>query len=301
MRVLVTGGAGFIGVVATSSTRADDVLVVDSQDPANALPGATYKQLCLPCAESGRRSKNFVPKSVSTALVELRLLHQLKILRQTLRMASTERLRCWMRYAERRKRARSYFSQVLLCTEIRTRCQFRKSAPIAPLSPYGYHKAIAELLCREHTTVYGYQHYRCVSFPAYGVGLQRQVLWDTSRKLLNSDVIELFGTGVEETRDFIHVTDVARAVWHLVKHGTFDGGAYNLAGGEAVSIASLARALACQLHPTASIKFTGVRPSGDPAQWQADVQKLRATGFHWSVDWEAGLREYATWVRGGCL
>ena len=47
-------------------------------------------------------------------------------------------------------------------------------------------------------------------FSVYGEGLEKQLLWDACNKL-SSGNRTFFGTG-EETRDFMHVSDVAKYV-----------------------------------------------------------------------------------------
>ena len=87
----------------------------------------------------------------------------------------------------------------------------RESDAAAPMSPYGLHKHMAEELCEYYNRIHGYRIRSIRIFSAYGNGLRKQLLWDIYQKYQNTGRIELFGTG-EETRDFIHVSDIVRAI-----------------------------------------------------------------------------------------
>ena len=72
-----------------------------------------------------------------------------------------------------------------------------ESAPLRPISPYGYHKTQSELTCREYAAVYGLRTASARIFSAYGNGLRRQVVWDLCRKACVSDCVTLSGIGTE--------------------------------------------------------------------------------------------------------
>lgn len=116
---------------------------------------------------------------------------------------------------------------------------------LAPISPYGVHKQMGEELCSYYNRVHGY-HIRCVRiFSAYGSGLRKQLLWDIYQKYLNTGRIDLFGTG-NETRDFIHISDILRAL-ELILGYQGPEEIFNVANGEEVSIRELAEIYAAQL------------------------------------------------------
>ena len=104
---------------------------------------------------------------------------------------------------------------------------------------------MGEELCEYYNRIHGY-HIRSIRiFSAYGNGLRKQLLWDIYQKYQNTGRIELFGTG-EETRDFIHVSDIMRAIDLIL---SYDGPetVINVANGEEVSIRELAEIYAEKL------------------------------------------------------
>lgn len=153
----------------------------------------------------------------------------------------------------------------------------REDSPCRPISPYGMHKWQAELLQDEYSRFHGLRGAVLRIFSAYGEGLQKQVVYELSQKILYAkDCLEVYGTG-EETRDFIHASDVARVVCCVAEREAV--GVYNVASGRQTSIGELAKVLVNRLRPGLPIRFTGEGKAGDPLKWEADVSRLRQLGF----------------------
>lgn len=166
---------------------------------------------------------------------------------------------------------------------------------IAPISSYGFHKLMAEQLCREYAILHGVPAASARIFSAYGPGLKRQVLWDLCGKLLGGGEVLLQGTGAE-SRDFVHATDIARAVMAIVEGAEFKGEAYNVASGAETSISDLALRIVAALQLERDVRFDGVLPAGIPSRWQADIDRLRGLGFRPRISIDEGVREFAAWA-----
>jgi UDP-glucose 4-epimerase len=177
-----------------------------------------------------------------------------------------------------------------------------EAAPVSPLSAYGFHKLHCEHTCWEYARLYGLQTMAVRIFSAYGPGLRRQVIWDICQKALTSQVVRLQGTG-RESRDFIHVQDIARALVLLADAAPpAEGfGVYNLASGVETRIGDLAELTLKCLGRDLPIEFDGLNPTGNPHHWQADVGRLRALGFRPQIDLAHGLAGYAQWSRAEIL
>lgn len=167
---------------------------------------------------------------------------------------------------------------------------------VAPLSPYGFHKRQCELICQEFAKIYGVPTISTRIFSAYGPGLRRQVVWDICERLLTKGSLSLSGTG-QESRDFIHATDIARALALLADKAPANGEIYNLSAGRETTIAELASLLISAMGMGVEAQFDGRSRPGDPLNWRADVSKLRELGFEPAVSLEKGLADVAAWAR----
>jgi nucleoside-diphosphate-sugar epimerase len=175
------------------------------------------------------------------------------------------------------------------------RLPIREDARLKPISPYGYHKLISELLLEEYEHCFGIRSCALRIFSAYGPGLSRQLLWDVSKKALSEKEVVLDGTG-SETRDFIHVDDIARAVEVVLDRAEFSSEKLNLGVGAEVAIRELASKLVRALGVDCSIRFTGKHRVGDPQRWQADTGSICRLGFRTAIPLDEGLADFAKWV-----
>ncbi len=132
-------------------------------------------------------------------------------------------------------------------------------------------------------------------FSAYGPGLHRQVIWDICRKAGAGTTIELMGTG-DESRDFIDVRDVVRAIAAIAERGDFRAGVYNVASGVSTTIRDVAATIVQALGTHNTVDFNGARARGDPLFWQADISRLAALGWGCQVSLDEGLDTYARWI-----
>lgn len=178
-----------------------------------------------------------------------------------------------------------------------TRLPIMETEAPAPISPYGYHKWMCELMAKEYSAVYGIQTASIRIFSAYGASLRKQILWDLCSKCATGGAVELGGEGTE-SRDFIHATDIAHATLTILRGGKFIGEAYNVACGQEVSISELAQLVLEEygVHPS-RLQFTGFSRVGDPKNWRADIGLLSSLGFRQSVDLRHGVAEYVQWFK----
>lgn len=170
----------------------------------------------------------------------------------------------------------------------------REDAPLKPISPYGSHKLVCEKLLEEYREHYGIRSVILRIFSCYGPGLRKQLLWDIARQIREKGRVELSGTG-EETRDFIHVKDVARVFETAMG---LDNVILNTATGTQTTVHSITEAMIKDLGKTGlSPVFSGKNRPGDPLRWQADVSMLARTGYKTTVNLKAGIREYCAWAQ----
>lgn len=172
-----------------------------------------------------------------------------------------------------------------------------EEAPVAPISPYGYHKRMAELLCEEYHRVFGLRTCSIRIFSAYGPRLRKQLLWDTYRKMQTTpDHITLSGTG-RETRDFIFISDILQQIELVRQYAVFEGGIYNVANGEQITIREIATLMKNALQYPGEISFNGAGRPGDPLYWEADIAKVNELGYNQQVSIETGIRTYVEWAK----
>lgn len=166
-----------------------------------------------------------------------------------------------------------------------------------PISPYGYHKWMSELLAQEYHSLYGIGVCAVRIFSAYGPGLQKQILWDLCKKCALDGQVQLSGDGTE-SRDFVHVSDIAAALLCILRKGPFEGEAINVGSGRETTIGELSKLVIREFGLESSrLVFSGVERAGDPKNWLADVSQLKTFGYSPSIELEEGITGYVNWFR----
>lgn len=172
----------------------------------------------------------------------------------------------------------------------------KENDPTLPLSPYGWHKLIAEQICQEYTSVFGLPTAIARPFSVYGPGLKKQLFWDVYQKQKeSSEVVTLFGTG-NESRDYIFISDLVGALDCILQNGEMVGEVYNLASGEETTIREVTSIFFEMLKSPKPFKFNGQVRAGDPINWRADISKLNKLGYRPEVSLRDGLRKLSGWL-----
>jgi UDP-glucose 4-epimerase len=171
--------------------------------------------------------------------------------------------------------------------------------PVHPASPYGVSKLAAEKYCFAFAALWGI---RCVALRYFNVYGERQrfdeygnVIPIFATRALHKKELTIFGNG-EQTRDFVHVDDVARANLSAAER-TDAHGALNIGSGRATSIRRVAEMIVALSGASSAIAFGPPRP-GDVTHATADVSAAtRLIGYRPAVALEDGLRRYLQWLQ----
>jgi UDP-glucose 4-epimerase len=170
--------------------------------------------------------------------------------------------------------------------------------PLNPETPYAVSKLAGENLCLAYAKLYGLGAVCLRYFNVYGPRQRFDAYGNVIPKFvflaLNGEPIEIYGDG-DQTRDFIHVTDVAQANIKaaMVPNVT---GCLNLGSGSRISINCLV-----DLLRSFGLEFTakhGLERPGDVRDSQADINAAKTGfGFEAEVDLKKGLKDYINWAK----
>lgn len=173
-----------------------------------------------------------------------------------------------------------------------------ENSQLKPISPYGFHKMIAENICLYYSQIFGLKTYCLRLFSVYGEGIRKQVIWDITNKFLHDKVVELYGTGYE-TRDFIHVNDVVHSINLICRNEMKKFCIYNIANGEQHTIRDIADYVGTSLGIDKKVYFNNIVKAGDPLNWEADIENIKKLGYEKSMSIKDGIKKYTEWVN--CL
>ena len=297
-RVLVTGGAGFIGSHIAEWLAPDHAVTVydtASERPLD-LPGVTHvtgdvrdvSTLRSHVVDADVVFHEAAIADVTRSVEEPTLTHETN-LRGTLSV-----LDC----------ARESGTRVVVASSAAVyghpeRVPIDEEHPKRPTTPYGLEKLAADEYARLYADLYGLEtvalRYFNVYGPRQGGGDYSGVITTFIRQALAGEDLTVHGDGTQ-TRDFVFVDDVVRA--NLLAATTDEvGESYNIGTGESVTIRELAELVRRLTDADVDIVHTEPR-SGDIDRSVADCAKARQSlDFEPTVSLEEGLERTIDWFR----
>jgi UDP-glucose 4-epimerase len=180
-----------------------------------------------------------------------------------------------------------------------------KTLPIAenhpqePDSPYGTSKLAAEKMCLVYNKLYSMHNICLRYFNVFGPNQRYDAYGNVipifANRLLHDEPLVIYGDG-EQTRDFVNVHDVANANIQAALSSEVKG-VFNIGSGTRISINELARLMQKTSSIETAIQYDQPRP-GDVRDSLADISAARQC-LHYEpvVEFYAGLEEYWSWIR----
>lgn len=171
---------------------------------------------------------------------------------------------------------------------------------LAPGSPYATSKLAGERLCREFAQG---GRLETVSLRFFNVFGPRQTVGNGYaavvpifiQQAMANEPLSICGDGLQ-TRDFIFVTEVAAALWHAAMTPGLSG-EFNVGSGRATTVRELAERIIGLTRSRSSIVHVAERP-GDVRHSRADIEAFAAAGFRPIGSLDAGLLATCDFARG---
>jgi dTDP-glucose 4,6-dehydratase len=172
----------------------------------------------------------------------------------------------------------------------------RETDELRPRNPYSASKAGADRLAYSYWATYGIPVVITRASNNYGPNqFPEKVIPLFITNLIDDIPVPLYGDGLNE-RDWLHVGDHCRALDVAIARGT-PGEVYNVGGGNQVRNIDLTkRILQLVGKPESLIKPVPDRPGHD-RRYSLDTTKLESLGWRPQVSFDRGLAETVAWYR----
>jgi UDP-glucose 4-epimerase len=304
VKVLVTGGAGFIGshLVRALLLRGDEVRVLDNFSTGNR---ANLDQLEVDLVEGDLRSYERVATAVrgaevvfhEGALPSVPRSIQDPLTSTAVNVEGTLNVLLAARDAGVRRVVFASSSSVYGNAPGMPR---RESQPVAPLAPYAVSKLAAEQYCIVSNRVFGVETVALRYFNVFGEYQDPRsgyaaVIPKFIRMMLDGERPTIFGDG-ETSRDFTHVENVVEANLAAAAEPAAAGRVMNIAVGSSHTLNELVSALQSLLDSELEPEYGLPRP-GDVSESLADVSLARELlGYEPRVEFEEGLQRTIAWI-----
>jgi UDP-glucose 4-epimerase len=290
VRVVVTGGAGFIGrqLVRSLLERGDEVTVVDLKEQADE--GVRHVQGDL---RDEAVTKESVAEGTDAVVHLAALTRVLDSINDPDGVFRTNMIAT--HYLLERCRSLGVPAFVFASTNAVVgdvgSTVISEQMPLHPLTPYGATKAAAENLLSAYSASYGLKAVTLRFTNVYGRGMQVKdsVIARLMRAALAGGGIEVYGDG-KQVRDYVYVSDVVRAIEHAMALPASD--TLVIGSGESVSMLDLHR-ITCEVT---GVDIGKEHVPGKPGEMPAvivDNSHAREMGWQPEHDIRSGID--ATW------
>lgn len=305
MRVLVTGGAGFVGshIADAFLARGDVVTIVDDLSRGQTGRLAAWASLHKMSVRDAR-SLNALTKSTQPDLI-CHLAAQIDVRASVLDPAEDAQSNV-VATVNVIEAARAVAARVIFASSggalygLEAAIPSLESAPTVPESPYGVAKLCAEqyigLYNRMHGTSHSVLRLANVYGPRQDPAGEAGVVAIFSARVLTGQAPVIYGDG-KQTRDYVYVGDVARAFTAAADNAR--SGIWNIGTGTETSVLELAAAIGEAAGRRVAPEFATARPG--ELQRSALAPGLAAAELGWRprTPLADGVRKVVQWIRDG--
>ncbi len=173
--------------------------------------------------------------------------------------------------------------------------------PVGPRSCYDEGKRFAESLCMNYKMKYGVDVVLARIFNTYGSNMLKddgRVVPNFICQALKNEKMTVYGNG-EQTRSFCYVDDLVNGLMLLSEKGR-GGEVYNLGNPEEYTILQLAEEVKRVCNSDSEIIYHEL-PEDDPIKRKPDISKIKSgTGWEPKIGLNEGLKITVEWFRGVC-
>ncbi len=176
---------------------------------------------------------------------------------------------------------------------------FSETDPLLkPASPYAATKIAGEALCHTYAHLYGISVVVLRFFTVYGPRQRPDLaIRKFAERMLRGEEIVLFGDG-SSARDYTYIDDIIRGVLAAIEYEGDKYEVFNLGNSSPVRLNDLVAAIEKVLGVKAKVRRTGDQPGDVPVTY-ADITRAREKlGYNPAVSLEEGLEIFVQWLRG---
>ncbi len=306
-KVLVTGGAGFIGshLVENLVKNNFDVVVYDNLSTGikkNILPVLKNIKFVNNDVRNFKGLKNAMRGAVTVyhlaAISSVPYSVDNPIETSDVNIGGTQNV---LEAARINKVKRVVYVSSASVYGATNKVPFKESMIVKGSSPYAISKLIGEQLCDLYLNLYGVETVSMRFFSVYGPrqnprSQYSNVIPSFATKLLSDIQPTIYGDG-KQTRDFVYVGDIVKALRLASRKKSAVGEVFNVGPGELTSVNDLLAGIQKILKTNIEPKFLDKKAGDDPCTLADPTKVKRVLGLQKFQPFQAGLKKTILWFK----
>lgn len=305
MRILVTGGCGFIGShfirLVLASTNDVEIVNVDkltyAASPANVASVAEDSRYSFVEADiADAAAMASAVQGCSHVINFAAESHVDRSIEGAADFIATDVMGTWVLLDAAHRAGVERFLQVST-DEVYgsiTEGAFTELHPLCPSSPYSASKAGGDLQALAFMHTYGLPVVITRGSNTYGPNQYPEKLIPLFiTNALEGQPLPVYGDG-RQVRDWIHASDHAAGIWHALQHGQA-GEVYNVGGGNERENIWITESIVQMTGASEDLIIHVADRAGHDLRYALDCTKLHALGWQPEVTFEQGIADTVTW------
>jgi len=308
LKIVVTGGAGFLGshLVDKLIREGEEIIVIDNLfrgQTENIEQHIPNKKFTLLNDEIQNKTKindalhladaviHFASiSSVFRSIVEPEIVNTINVTGtlNMLNLCIKEEVQCFI-----------FASSAAVYGGDRNR-PLQENDSLHPLSPFAASKVAGEAYCKAYSETYGLNTIILRFMNIYGpriTKVYRRVCSKFAEATIRNEPLVIVGDG-KQTRDFTYVTDAINAIILALNNKDIEGETFNIGTGKPTTINQLANLYKkISENPKQEIKYINAK-KGDLIHSYADITKAKKKmGYNPKIDIGTGIPKYLEWYK----
>lgn len=296
MKILITGGAGFIGhnLAVYLKNRGYSVVVLDNLERSSSRALTKLRELEIPLIKSDVRDKYILKSLIEESTIIIHAAAYISV-EESFEKPQEYIINNVAGTATVAKTCLEYGKPLIYLSSAAVygnplKTPIPEEHPLNPTSPYGLSKLMGELVLEFYSKL----GLKCVTlrpFNVYGPG-QSSAYAGVIIKFITSACrgkpLVIYGDGLQ-TRDFIHVNDFSRLVELVIEKKPYDE-VFNAGSGIPTRIVDLARLVTRLVGVSVEILHAPPRPGDIRESWAEISKARRVLGYQPTITLEEGLK-----------
>lgn len=172
---------------------------------------------------------------------------------------------------------------------------------LKPINPYAQTKLLSEQIGKEYSKKYNLRFISLRFFSVYGPRLRPDLVMNKiANSIYRNEKLRIFGDG-STARDYTYVDDIILGIDKALNYKNTKFEVFNLGNGKPIKLSEIIQIF--EKETNKKLKINNIEPINGESEitWANNKKASELLGFKCQTDIEHGIKNYLTWYKNHCL